>query len=693
MFPAIFLLGFTGLRPLQAADEDTADADRVIVTGADIDRLQDINPGTGTRIYRLSPEVIDNQGRGQDAGLDEVLVHAPGVSRESGGQYHLRGEDYGLQYRLNGIQLPEGIASSLGQSFDTRLIDTVTVISGALPAQYGLRNAGVIDLQTKSGADLRGSEADVYGGSHAILHPSYSLGGDRGGTDFFITAGYLQDELGVDNVTPGRDAIHDQTRQYQEFALVTRQIAPGQKLSLLFSGVDARFEIPTERGLSPVFSVEGATAFDSTRLDRNQREQNYYGIAAYQFDTPAFSLLLAEVNSYSSTHYQPDPLGDLVFTGVASDARRDLLGTGAQADASWRTGHGHTLRAGLTINSQAEQSRARNTVFETDPATGEAATEAPETLTTREHQRGYLYGVYLQDEWQIIDHLSLNLGGRFDGVSAYVHENAFSPRVSLTWRPAAAWSIHAGYARIFSPPLLEHIPGSAFARYVNTTNAPDSLADDAARSERAHSFDVGAACEALPGLTLGVDAYYKSVRNMQDEEQLGASLLLTPFTYRRGDKEGVEFTADYHRGAWLLYANVALAETKGRKINSAQGLFAADELQYISRHDIHADYDQGVTISAGAVWHWRSLALHSDLLFGSGFCGGFANSDALPSHATVNVGASWLVGAVRGVSLSVRCDVINLFDRSYLLHDAGIGATVNQYGERRGVFGGLRCNF
>ena len=172
-------------------------ADRVVVTAKSDNRLQEIDPALGNRIYRLGPEVIDGQGRGQDAGFDEVLLHAPGVSRESGGQYHLRGEDYGLQYRLNGIQLPESTAHALGQPFDTRLIRSVSVLGGALPAQYGLRNAGVIDLETKSGADLSGQEASLYGGSRGALHPSYSGGGKVGNLEFFGTAAYIQNDLGT----------------------------------------------------------------------------------------------------------------------------------------------------------------------------------------------------------------------------------------------------------------------------------------------------------------------------------------------------------------------------------------------------------------------------------------------------------------------------------------------------------------
>ena len=77
-------------------------------------------------------------------------MQAPEVAQDSFGQFHVRGEHNGLQYRLNGIILPEGI-SVFGQSLDPRLISSLTLVTGALPAEYGLRTAGIIDLKTKSG--------------------------------------------------------------------------------------------------------------------------------------------------------------------------------------------------------------------------------------------------------------------------------------------------------------------------------------------------------------------------------------------------------------------------------------------------------------------------------------------------------------------------------------------------------------
>ncbi len=695
-FHLAFLLAWSAFQTGGARAQDfvrDATPDRLVVTAEESAPAAQIRPERGTRSYELGPETIDLQGRGPDSGFNEILLHAPGVSRETSGQFHLRGEDYGLQYRLNGVQLPEGIASSLGQQFDSRLLRSVTVSSGALPAQYGLRNAGVVELQTKSGADLAGQEAVIYGGSHGMIRPSFSSGGTDGKTDYFVTASYLQDDLGTDNVTASRTAIHDQTRQSQAFALLTRELAPGQKLSLIFSGVRASFQIPDAPGLQPGFADGGTTAFDSARLDRNQDEQNYYGIVAYRFESPGFSLQAAEINSYSSTHYRPDRMGDLLFTGAASDAERSLLGTSGQLDAAWNLGESHTLRTGAILLSQGEHTASTNTVLPADPETGEILSTTPETIDFRAGRRDYLYGVYVQDQWHAWRRLTLNYGVRFDGSNGVVHEQAFSPRVNAVYQVTPTATVHAGYARVFTPPLLEYVRPADFARLVGTTDAPARLTDDPPRAERSHGFDLGASWEVRPGFMFGVDGYYKSVRNMPDEEQLGASLIFSPFTYRRGYKEGVEFTAEYRWGVWQVYGSLAVAETKGRGINTSQGLFDAEELAYIKTHDIHTDYDQRLTASGGAAYRWKGLALHTDLLFGSGFFGGFANSQALPSHYTLNLGAAYTFVWSARASLSLRFDVINATDQSYLLHDAGIGATVDQYSERRGFFGGMTYRF
>src|SRR5271155_208907 len=118
----------------------------------------DFSPRTGTSAYVIDDTALAAMPEGTDNSLDRVLEQMPGAAQDSYGQVHLRGEHADLQYRLNGILLPEGI-SGFGQTLDPRMIGSVTLLDGALPAQYGYRTAGVVDIQTKTGLDNGGTAA------------------------------------------------------------------------------------------------------------------------------------------------------------------------------------------------------------------------------------------------------------------------------------------------------------------------------------------------------------------------------------------------------------------------------------------------------------------------------------------------------------------------------------------------------
>ncbi|HJY47240.1 MAG TPA: TonB-dependent receptor plug domain-containing protein, partial [Stellaceae bacterium] len=121
----------------------------VIAKQLDVARQQ-IEPSLGATVYDFTRPTIETQPQGDNQSLNQLLLQAPGVAQDSFGQIHVRGDHANLQFRLNGVQLPEGI-NVFGQSLETRFANSVALITGALPAQYGLRTAGIIDIQTKTG--------------------------------------------------------------------------------------------------------------------------------------------------------------------------------------------------------------------------------------------------------------------------------------------------------------------------------------------------------------------------------------------------------------------------------------------------------------------------------------------------------------------------------------------------------------
>jgi hypothetical protein len=91
----------------RASPSVTLDLD-VIARQLDIARNQ-IQPNLGASFYEFSRQAIENQPQGDNAPMNQVLLQAPGVTQDSFGQLHVRGDHANLQFRLNGVQLPEGI--------------------------------------------------------------------------------------------------------------------------------------------------------------------------------------------------------------------------------------------------------------------------------------------------------------------------------------------------------------------------------------------------------------------------------------------------------------------------------------------------------------------------------------------------------------------------------------------------------
>lgn len=696
--------------PAAAAESSASMPKDIVVTAQRLDSARDaILPSLGASDYQINRRILESQPGGVDRSLVQVLLQAPGVTLDSYGAIHVRNEHANLQYRLNGVIVPESI-SGFGATFDPHIADSVDLLTGTLPAQYGYRTSGVINLKTRSGSFENGGDVGFYGGSRGNIEPSASVHGSSGNLNYFVSGSYLENDLGVENPIASRDAIHDHTRQYRAFGYLSDILSDSSRLTVFGGTSIGHFQIPNNPGQSgtgpgdTTYSLNGNATFDSAKLDQNQREITHYGVLAYQYAGGALNLQIAPFVRYSQTRFTPDPQGgDLILSGVADTSRLSSLTAGVQADGSYKLSDSHTLRFGLFFQNERTRSNVTSRVFAVD-GDGKQTSDVPLTITDSGGRNGQLYGIYLQDEWSLTPTLTLNYGARFDAVRAYTNEQQISPRVNMVWKPTADTTFHVGYARNFTPPPQELIAAPTLALFANTTKATDITTADPVRAEREHYFDAGLEQKLLPGLKVGLDAYYKIKRNLLDEGQFGTSLVLSPFNYAKGYAWGVELSANYTKGPLDLYANVARGREKGRNIVSSQYFFAQDELDYISNHYIFTDHSQNWTASGGG-----SVTIHDgigtlvpavDFLYGDGLraddpAGIVPNGGKLPSYVTANIGIAQNFdgpGALKG--LSIRFDVVNLFDKSYLIRDgSGVGVGAPQYGARRGFFAGITKKF
>jgi len=687
----------------------------VVVTARRLDTARDtIQPQTGASTYAITNQAIQAMPAGDNAGLNQVVLQAPGVAQDSYGQLHIRGEHNGVQYRINGVILPEGL-SVFGQALSPRLADRVTLITGALPAQYGLRTAGIIDITTKSGVQTGGS-VSVYGGSHGEIEPSLEYAGHAGDTNFFVSGSYTADQLGIESPNGASTPLHDRTDQFQGFAYLDRVIDPDSRVSLVLGTSDERFQIPDlsgeEPGLTfgpnanpaanPALVVNGQTTFPSADLNESQTEVTHYGALSYLHTTERLTTQISLFGRYSDLKFTPDTQGDLLYDGLAQSADKSDVAAGLQAEGAYHLNDAHTIRGGIIVEVDRSTSKTTSEVIPLDPITGLQTTDVPTPIVEDSANDAETYSAYLQDEWTVVKGLTLNYGLRFDQFDGFRDENQLSPRVNLVWIPIQGTTVHAGYSRYFSPPPFELVGGETVSKFQNTTAAPLSTADTTPYSERANYYDVGVEQRVNKALTVGVDSYYKTSTNMVDEGQFGAPIILTPFNYAQGRQYGVEFTSSLNIGHFSAYANAAWSQAQGRDIVTSQFNFNPQELAYIANHFIYLDHNQTYSASMGASYRCGDSRFSGDLIYGSGLRadlplaggGDVPNGRALAPYTQVNLSASHKFETAPGGPIEIRIDVLNALDDKYEIRDGtGVGVGAPQYGPRRGVFAGFTKDF
>jgi outer membrane receptor protein involved in Fe transport len=651
---------------------------------------ENILPKIGATTYTITREAIEALPQADNMPIDKLILQMPGVSYDSAvsnPSFHVRNEYANVQIRINGVLLPEGV-SALGPYLDTNFIGSISLLTGTLPAQYGLRTAGVLDITSRS-FSVPGGAVSIYGGSRETITPSFDYGGSVGNTQYFVTTRGNWNSLGIENPTPGLNADHDHAEQGKFFGFASTLLDDSTRFSVISGYAYSAFQIPNNPGQMALGDF-GPPVYNSLNLNENEYDTYAFTLAALQTKGDRIDTQFAAFVRYANVHFVPDIFGDLVFNDVASDVTRQSYLYGTQFDAALALNSANKLRFGFAVTAERTNVTNVSTVLPVDPTTG-AISPTPFAVTDASSLLGWNIGTYVQDEWKLTEKLTLNLGLRFDQLYQYVDANQVSPRAVVVYKPDDGTTIHAGYARYFTPPMQAQAATSNIALFTNTTNQPEVPLADPVLPERAHYFDVGVDRKVLPGLDVGADVFYKIATDMIDDGQFGQAVVLTQFNWAQGYSEGAEFKLKYQEGNFKAYANFSYIITKAIDPVSNQYLLDAATYNYLLTNYHYTDDMQWMTGSAGASYRWDKVLFTTSMIYGYGLRSGFANIDHATPYASVNVGVAREFQLTPGDKpLTARFDIVNLFDQVYELRTGtGIGVFAPQYGARRGYFVGL----
>jgi len=312
-----------------------------------------------------------------------VLLQAPGVVQEAQGDLHVRGDHRNLQYRINGVIIPEAI-SGFGQLFDARGMRSVELITGALPAQFGYRTAGIVDITLRSGAQDPGGTASLYGGSFGQFQPSLAYG----------SAGRALRILRDRQLPAQRPRLREPDQLARLHPQQHEQVRGLVNMAICWTtgrGWPSSAAPTSRASRSPTSRAAGA--IHRLRPEQlRQREPARAAVAALQLRRAGPAALARRAGRaalhlprQTSISYVPDTVGEVVLSGVGAETRKRNYSAGLQGDASWRLVEAHTLRGGFFASGDITRNIANSTVLPLN-AQG-VAFDAPFTIQERAASR------------------------------------------------------------------------------------------------------------------------------------------------------------------------------------------------------------------------------------------------------------------------------------------------------------------
>jgi hypothetical protein len=154
---------------------------------------------TATRTTLAGDAVRRAPIRISSRGLQDAIATTPGWATEDNGLLHARGVDDGFLYVVDGVPMYERMDSLHGVAPDPEMVDSVNVIVGHVPPEFGFKSGGVIEVRTSSqkssswlgnvqglfGSDATRQASSVFGGP---LSPSTALtiGASAQGSERFL---------------------------------------------------------------------------------------------------------------------------------------------------------------------------------------------------------------------------------------------------------------------------------------------------------------------------------------------------------------------------------------------------------------------------------------------------------------------------------------------------------------------------
>ena len=622
----------------------------------DPDRAQIIVIHIGTHRLVLVPRSVGGAqvihlnatSNKSDQGFAHLITSSiAGAVAAPSGEFHVRGSHGQYTYYLDGAPLPESVSGSFSDLIDPKNIETLRVLTGGFPAQYGNNLAAVFDVSARAGQPgrPRGFAEQLLSG-YRTSQSTIQFGGGAPRLQYYLSGVRNFTNRRLDSVT--QDPLHDAGADSVAFGKFDYEAGANDRIILDAARTDAYLQLPNDE------------ARQAIGRDVTQREDGDFANLIWRHTQGLNGVTAALYTHQSRLRYTGDPAHDLADASAASAdggtpanlpssafENRYANYIGLRTDAVTRVTAQHKVGYGFDISTVtgAENFILLNAVDNGDGTTG------VQTVNDSHALSGGDRSAYLQDDWTPGRFL-VNYGVRYDIHKTDTTTSQLSPRLNLTYSLNGRDKLHAYYDRLFQPAPIEDI------RRLD----PNAVAF---KPERDNFYEFGYAHEN-GGVTASLSGYYKTVQDVIDENIIAGTQIREPFNVQKGYVRGLEVALDGSLTRDLsFYANYARSWARAAGDFTGGLVPAGAPPGYF-----YEDHDQTHTASVGLAYAKRGQTINLDGEYGSGFPYGQSNAGLpnfyrVPAHFVFNLELGTQIGQGR-----FALSGINIFNHGYVIKQA-----------------------
>jgi outer membrane receptor protein involved in Fe transport len=509
--------------------------------------------GSAPSVHLLDRNTI--QASPVNNSLDKMLETLPGVIPFSYNEPVINGF-HGVTYNIDGAPLPLATTSNFAEIIDPKAIDSIELLTGAIPAEYGGdRMGGVVNIISNRPSDIpQGAYGTITGGfgNQNQGVGTLDVATRFGSSELFLNANTQTTSRGLD--APTFNPINDASSSSDQFVRFLTQMSPRSTLAFDYSNQFSQYQVPINidpnNPFDPILNVPGT-------LD-TQREYDRFSNLNWTMTSRDGNGVFQVIPWWRSTRiaYDGDLPSDVLttepdFSVCPPTCANTVHGIGLQQNtfaeyvglrlSDFRATKNHAWKVGVDVNRETAIADQVFACYYVDcKSSGKVAVPYFPAFAVPQGQAASQIGIYAEDKWQMGSNVVWNYGLRYDHSTGYVGGWQISPRIGVSVWDGGKNVAHAYYGRFYAAPLLEDVRQDCIALSqqspCSTTNPVYDL-----KPESDAYYEIGFTHSFNSQFTGSANIFSKTVVNILDTQQFLNTPLFAVFNNSIGLNKGVEF--------------------------------------------------------------------------------------------------------------------------------------------------------